>query len=345
MAETRVLVTDRAGNTYAKIPSGRAGKINLELTGVDSLTLAAFPNELAELALVDREIQVWVGDEPDPRFVGVPFTASKGLDAARLSIPVLGLEAYLGRWHISDDLAYTNVDQHTIGAQILSWAQARPDGDANIDVAGNLSGVTRTRDYQGDELANVLDVLHGFRGLVNGYDWSIVYSGASQRIWTPYHPRRGTARPWHLRYRPGRSGNVSRIGYDADGSQVTRKHHATSTGTGEGPAKLIGTYLDPTLAGSGRLLLESTSSESTSISDFATLVEHAQARVEATRNVARTWEAEVTDPTIAMTVGLGDTFTADLTDGWQAFDGTVRVIAIGLDPVSERAVLSLTEEP
>lgn len=348
MSRIRVLVTDPAGNIYGQLPASRVGTFTRNLTEPDSLNIAANPDELGELAVVDREIQVWLDDEPSPRFVGIPFTASKALGGRRVTIPVEGLEAYFTRWRIDEDLVYTGVDQHNIGAQVLAWAQARPVAGAavaNIDAAAfALSGVVRDWTWRGDELPTVHEALDRWRRIDNGYDWTIEPVGQDRREWTPYYPRRGTARTWRLHHEPGRPGNVASVGYDVDGSQVTRRHHATSTGSGEGPDKLIGTYIDPDLATSGAALLESASSESTSITDTATLVEHARAQVEARSGAVRVWQALVTDPAIALTVALGDTFEVDLSDGWQSYAGTARVHSITLDPAAERASLTLTEE-
>ena len=350
MAALRLYVTERDGTILGPLPSARLGTINLELSGTDSTTISADPDNLGPLKIADAEIQAWVQGEDRPRLVGVPFTATRSVDGRRVSIPVLGLEAYLARWYVDEDLDYVDVDQHNIAAQILAWAQSRaiPGADANIDAASfALSGVTRTRSYNGDELPNVLEILQSFQTLEDGFDWSIEPVGGDRREWTPHYPRRGVDRTsWHLHYREHRAGNVAAIGYHLDGSQITRRHHATSMSDGDGPGKLVGTYLDPTLDGlDGRALLESASSESTSISDAATLISHARARVEARSAVARTWEAYVTDPTIAMGIELGDRLEVDLADGWQAYTGAARIVKINLDAIAERATLTLTEEP
>lgn len=346
MAATRIYVTERDGTIVGPLPGARIGTLSSELTGTDSTTLSADPSELADLVLIDREIQVWVGDEPSPRLVGVPFTASRGLDARRVSIPVLGLEAYLARWHIDTDLDYQDVDQLNIGAAILGWAQNRTlsGADANIDVASfALSGVTRTRRYAGDELDNVLDVLEAFQGLSDGFDWAIVPVGGARREWTPYYPRRGIFHgSWVLAYREGTPGNVARLGYDLNGANVTRRHHATSSGGGDGPDKLVGTAAAAAVA--GRVLLESVSSESSSIVDASTLVEHATAQVAARSDASRTFNVLVTDPAIAMGIGVGDTLEVDLADDWQTFTGIGRVLAVQLDPVHERAQLALVAD-
>lgn len=349
MSRLRVYVTDRDGNPLAQLPAGKIGTIDLGLVDRDNATISADPSELAELRLVDRELQAWIDDEPSPRLIGVPFTASKGLDARRVSVPVLGLETYFDRWILDADLEYVDVDQLSIGANLIAWAQGRaiPGADANIDAATfTLSGVTRTRRYAGDELDSIGEILGRFRDLTDGYDWSIEAIGADRREWTPHYPRKGTARDaWHLRYRQGSPGNVAQVGYNLDGSQITRRHHATTLSDGDGPSKLIGTYLDPTLDGlDGRLLIETVSSESSSIGDVATLESHGQARVEARRNVARTWEALVVDPVIAMGIETGDTLEVDLDDGWQAYAGMARVYGIRLDPIAERAILTLAED-
>lgn len=356
MARTRLFVTDRDGNVVRELAVARIGTLDVNLSDDDNVTLSALPHELAELTVVDREVMLTVEGEEAPRFVGVPMTGSRGLDADRISIPISGLSTYLAGWLIDETLHYPNLDQLAIGAALVSWAQARPDSDANIAVADfEPSGVTRTRTYDGDELTSVRQALRAFRGLANGFDWAIVPVAPDRREWTPYYPHRGTFRPWRLVYREdgSRRSNVAAIGYTVDGSAVTREHYATTQTSGDvggeedeptNPGKLVGSYRDPGLAGSGRILRQTSSMESSTISDTDTLVEHAQARVTARRDPTLTWEAMVTDPAIAMAARLGDRLEVDLADGWQAFAGVARIMGIRLNPVAERAVLTLAEE-
>ena len=109
-----------------------------------------------------------------------------------LSLQARGLLHYLRYWLVTTDLTFTNVDQFTIGAQLVDHWQGLDYGHFGIDTSEvGLSGFTRDAAYLANELHNVGQRIGELGGRRNGFDAEVDPASRKLRFW---HPTQGIDR-------------------------------------------------------------------------------------------------------------------------------------------------------
>ena len=133
----------------------------------------------------NREI-VWKGplltfDEPEKPDDG-PWTMTFGGE---------GLAHYLGRWYTTSRLTFNQVDQFTVGRQLVNHHQTKAGGDFGIDTTDtSLSGVLRDRTYEREK--NIGEAVEQLAAVENGFDFHV--NPATRKL-VFHYPRRGSRKP------------------------------------------------------------------------------------------------------------------------------------------------------
>lgn len=113
-------------------------------------------------------------------------------DGEQLQLHADGLLAYLARWRVFSDLAYTAVDQALIVKALVDHWQGRPYGNAGIDTSAIAAvGVTRDATYLATELHPILQRIQELGQRQNGFDVDVDPASRALQIW---YPTRGVDR-------------------------------------------------------------------------------------------------------------------------------------------------------
>lgn len=204
---------------------GQAGAFDgtLEITDkkLGARARAAF-RENRSVVHVYRNGRFWCG----PYFVWRARPAWS--DTGRVSLPVqaAGLEYYLSRRHIRSTISYSNTEQLAIARALVTHMQAvRAEGDLNIQVGTETSGVLRDRTYYGEESASYLQRLTELSNVIDGFEFRIAALGEDRvRTLLLGYPRLGRATPEFVLTMPGpiRSGSIEQDGFEGATSFLGR---------------------------------------------------------------------------------------------------------------------------
>lgn len=174
---------------------------------------------------------------------------------------------------------YTATEQLTIARAIMTYATAGA-GAPTVIQGAETSGVTRDLNWLGSDFRYAGDLIDSMASREQGFEWTLApqrdaVSGLPVLYFGLYYPQRGTGAPT-LTFRkiPG-SGNFSLEGRIAD-TAVDRRSQVWTTGAGSPPDRPMAVDSDPDIA-AGTALLRETSSSYSSVTDVATLAQHARA--------------------------------------------------------------------
>lgn len=104
---------------------------------------------------------------------GIIWTRRRTASGATWELGCSSFESYFDRRVIKDDLTYTGIDQLTIAAALVTYAQAQPGGNIGITVPSVTSGVTRTMSYNAEQRTVIGQALRDLAGLDQGFDFAI----------------------------------------------------------------------------------------------------------------------------------------------------------------------------
>ena len=195
--KVEVFTSDDQGNRSKQVRKAGVTEVTWNLNGIHEAAFGLHPlDEDAGLVQLNvGEIAVVFYDDDGSIITvwqGVARTFDGSLDA--LGFHCEHIASYLMQAYVTTvDLVYNDVDQHTIGWNLVQYAQSLADQDRNIVAAAFApSGVSRTRRYLKEEYPNIFEQLHKFPGLESGYEWDVVVLPDGRREWTPYFPNKGS---------------------------------------------------------------------------------------------------------------------------------------------------------
>lgn len=231
-----------AGGAAATIAAPGNATVIVDAAQMERGSLSDFSDEPFHLPRVGKdEIQVWENDQLI--WWGVPWTV-RGTHE-RMTVNCQGLLSYfMKRFLTTTSLEYASLDQHTIGWNLVNYAQTGAYRDLDV-VAGqfNPSGKVRSRRYEREEHPNILDLLEEFPTLQDGFDFDIVIDGTGRREWWPYYPSKGSVKN-ELALHWGR--NIVSYTYNEDA--VDMANHVYVTGGTDGDIKFENNYQDAAAA-------------------------------------------------------------------------------------------------
>lgn len=313
------------GTLLSLLPEAKVASLTMNLGAPDEAMLRIPVAAGRQLQIAHgSEVHVYADGDPVPLLMGIPWTA-RSSSAGLLEVPVASVESMFLRRFVRSTLAYTAVEQFQIGWNLIDHTQNQPGGDLGITAAAwTPSGVTRDRTYQPYNMPVIAEELDAFRDIIDGFDWTVLPTAANAREWTPYYPQRGSALDVQVGYGPNTRGNaVAYTGYQTLDGPVTRGFVG---GAGSGPDRLIGSYADPGL-GTTSKLVEGFRSGSSSMTDQQTADDYAQNLVEcSTAPLTVVESVDVHGPsTFVRSVRPGDTLPVRINHGWFQADATYRV--------------------
>lgn len=265
--------------------------------------------------------------------------------------------SYFEHRRVTQDVAFTNIDQLVIAKTLIEDAQTAAYGDIGVgyNSAGQTtSGVLVDRVYYNYELKNVYQAIQDLSRQADGFDFSIDVSydinGLPQKDFNTYYPRSGVAYTTASTTVPVfefPAGNMVEYEYPEDGSVVANTVYALGAGSNEG--KIIAAGQDTSKLLAGWVLLETTANYS-DITDATVLQELASAQSLATSYppvVLKIVVPAFVDP-IFGTYDLGDDARIIITDSRfpNTLDEIYRIVGLTVQPGEdgpERVTLTLAQ--
>jgi len=198
-----VYTTNYSGTWWASLPEAKVSHVTDVLSDVPSasFSIPQVSPGASDIGGWDREIQIReiIEDEGVNEIVFQGPVVSESGDENECTFECEGVLSHLGTRIIDrTTLLYTSIEQRAIGMALIDYAQdAGTPAQANRDL--NISGATftgttriRSRKYEREEHANILDLLKEFPTLDDGFEFDIVITPDGGRFWTPYYPKKGT---------------------------------------------------------------------------------------------------------------------------------------------------------
>lgn len=228
MSICSVVLVDKYGGTIATLESAVVQEVVWKLNQPDTaqFTIPTLSPEAMYLALMKTEVQIWIGNVL--YFWGIPVTLQGNHQS--LSIGCEGLLAWFKyRFITNTSYVYTSIDQMSIAGNLVASLQTGTNMSKNIGVASfTPSGVTRSRQYNLQDHAMLLDLLNEFPTLNNGFDFSIEITPTT-RLFTPWYPRKGSLKP---NYTLEWGKNIQNFTYSEDGTKTATLAYCTGGTSG-----------------------------------------------------------------------------------------------------------------
>lgn len=276
-----------------------------------------------------------------------------------LELKAQSFESYLESRLITADVVFTNVDQLSIAASLITTMQAELYGDIGLlynQDAGSTatSGVLVTQNYYAYEKKKVFQAIQDLSNTETGFDFSItVYYdgvGVPTKSFNTYYPSRG------VRYSPSLltvpvfempSGNILDYDYEEDSSRLANRVFALGAGSGIG--KVSASADDSAKFADGWALVEDTEAYS-DVTDVTQLGSLATGRVNAVSYPPISFVVTLSptqDPLFG-TYKVGDDVRVRITDPFfpEGLDEIYRIVSLAVEAGEdgpERVVLNLTQ--
>lgn len=344
-AEIKVVVVDRLGNWIQEVEDAAVNSIKWELNRPGEATIVYHPlaTGASDIHLVKRELQIWMDDELV--WWGVPWRRNGGVRG--LAVQCEGLMSlFTKRFVDRSTLFYTSLDQLAIAWDLLRYAQDNtiaPNRDFHISSAEFLpSGHARSRNYERNEHANILDLLEAFTKLDDGFDYDLVVYGDGRREWTPYYPKKGVVRDeFRMEYHEDGERGIADFAFAEDAVGIATEAYAT--GGSEGEVKFEQRYED-VLASAEYGVMQKVVSEG-SQKDVGWLLERATKEVKTFKNPVIT--PQITAANVPMRlfgqISVGDWLPMGINYGSIIVGGYYRIKTITWTP-GDRFALTFVEQ-
>ena len=326
MAQYRYLFADLLSNTViAELP----------LTGVSFTqqlnTAGSFSGHLLLSGVNAYEMNVGAGTTPARTAIyvdrdgvliwgGIIWARDYNSASQTMTLQAREFESYFEHRRITTTQAFTNVDQLTIVRTLLNNAQAVTNGNIQLQVGSETSGVLVSKTYYSYEYKTVFSAIQDLSKSDTGFDFNVyVYydsNGNPAKLFRLGYPRFGqaysaTSTTQAVLDLP--SGNIIEYEYPEDGSLVANTIYAIGAGSNEG--KLIAVATDGTKIADGWPLLEDQANYS-DITDATLLLNLATSQVTGVSYPPVTIKASIptyVDPILG-TYEIGDDIRIRITD-------------------------------
>ena len=198
-----VYSTNYSGQWYAALPEAKVSHVIDILSDVPSASFS-IPQDSPgadQIGGWEREIQIReiIEDEGVNEIVFQGPVVSEQGDQNECTFECEGVLSHFGTRIIDNaTLLYTSIEQRAIAMALIDYAQD-PGTPAQANRDFNVSGATfagtthiRSRKYEREEHANILDLLKEFPTLDDGFEFDIVITPDGGRFFTPHYPKKGT---------------------------------------------------------------------------------------------------------------------------------------------------------
>ncbi len=141
--------------------------------------------------------------------------------------------SYFRRRLITDPIIYSGADQLTVAQGLVSWAQSKPGGDIGVLVGAETSGVPVDFTAYSTDLKNVGQEIETLSTADGGFDFAIDVYYDQNRVPTKAlrlgYPRLGR-NAQQTGITAEHPGNVIKIGWDEDGTNLANSVYVQSSG-------------------------------------------------------------------------------------------------------------------
>ncbi|MCB0966281.1 MAG: hypothetical protein KDB37_05550 [Ilumatobacter sp.] len=156
--------------------------------------------------------------------------------------------AYFGRRRLTESRSYVGVDQLTVAADLVSWAQAVPGGDLGVLVDAATSGVVVDRNPIANswEYRPIAELVEELAQSDPGFEFAIVPDGRigprfRLQFW---YPQRGSATVSALWSSRSGRGSIVDFTWDEDGLGADTVVYGIGAGEGESSIRTVATLAD-----------------------------------------------------------------------------------------------------
>lgn len=240
-------------NQQLNIPGTFSGHLLLSGVNAYEMNVDAGTTPARTALYVDRDGTLIWG--------GIIWSRDYNSSSQTLTIQAREFESYFEHRRITTTQAFNNVDQLTIVRTLINNAQAATNGNIQLQVGTETSGVLVSRTYYSYEYKGVFSAIQDLSKSDTGFDFNIyVYydsNGNPAKLLRLGYPRLGVAYSATSTTQPIidlPSGNIIEYQYPEDGELVANTIYALGAGSNEG--KLIETAVDTTKLLAGWPLLE-----------------------------------------------------------------------------------------
>jgi hypothetical protein len=256
------------------------GKLEVSADTKDALKVLTEPFAVA-LYVYDNDSGAYLWGGP---LVERPWNSEE----RRLSLGAISWKSWLYLKQLNPDFSVnppvdkiysqTATDQFTIARYILGFVNA-DHGTPHINLGIELSGVNRDFSTQGTQFKYVGELIDSMANRDNGFDWNIAIesdSNGNPSLWfRPYWPKRGSVNSTVILLNEQPTGGNILSFSDQNDSAAALRTRCWATGAGQPPDMIFAYDEDPALSGGFVLLTERVDNYST-VSDIATLAQHAR---------------------------------------------------------------------
>lgn len=199
MSNVAMTLTDRNGTRIGELVNATMDELTEVLNQPEAVSISI--NPLVKIAdsieLNKTEIQIWI----DGVYRACVVPRSCGGNSKRLTFQCEGILSYFAYRHFNDTVTYgtlsplTYMEQFQIAQNMIAYAQTGTNRDRRITMATWApSGYGRLRRWEWYDHQEVLEALHEFTEIENGFDYGIDYLPDGARQFHMYHPAKGTYR-------------------------------------------------------------------------------------------------------------------------------------------------------
>jgi hypothetical protein len=283
---------------------------------------------------------------------GIIWNRKYSSKSQTLDLTAREFESYFEYRLITQTVSWSSADQLTIAQSVVNTAQSATNGNIQVVVGTNVSGILISPTYYGYEHRTVMSVLQDLSKANNGFDFNITCaydtSGNIIKTLNTGYPRLGktysatdqTASVIEL------GSNVVEYTYDQDGTKGANTIYAIGAGQADGQLQYIAQDLTKLTA--GYPLLEKTSNYS-QLNDVAILTTYANGELLGVSSPPETFQLVIPaskDPILG-TYAIGDDMRVRITDPMfiTGIDTIYRLTAMNItagETAGENVTLTLT---
>lgn len=337
--DVSLLVTDQAGIPQAELAASARAIPTWRHNAMGSATLTTTKGDPALEALLAprRELQIWL--DGACRFMGVPDTGRVDAGASSVTVEIFEVLGYLGERRNKVRRVLEDVDEATIAANLVTWAQAADD--VGLDVDAVATGTLRDREYPADERSTFLELLIALSQVRGGPDfWVEPAPDGRSRAIKIRNSRGARHGDWLLESRPDLLEGAGTIATYSWSWQRPTANDVEAI-AGEGATRKIQRHQDAALVAAWGPIQDAVSVDEGVVRD-ATLLARAEAEVDArglpivlVDVTAKNLPELLTSGHPAMVVPIL------IADGIVQIDADYRANALTIDPYVDRATLEI----
>lgn len=305
-------------------PGSFSGVVHTNPTPYQLLSNAVVPNRITEANLDLCRTAIWVLKNGVALWGGILTAFDANLGNQQVTFAGQDFWGYWRRRVITQTQTFTNIDQHTIANNLISWGQGV--GSFPGTYAGNpaTSGVLRSRTYNFYETKTIGESIEQMAAMDRGFDFGIDYSGGPSNL--------GFKVTWSFPQRGRQTGlvfdaskDVQLMRWTKDGSRIANR--TVAIGNGNGDATLAVVTSDTSLL-SAYPVYETVNMHKDA-TDLTALTDHARQDLKYFKKPVETIELKVAANNVDVGLGtfiVGDVVTVKASSGFVQINNLYRII-------------------